>query len=136
MTNHNRALSINITSNNQSGGITAHTVNVNSKYQRQLGDAHRKQFLLSVPRDKEVVIWATMGNEEAHNLASQIFEFLKESQYRLFGEGPLPQIFIQQFYGVRVVVADRTSIEVGLMSESEKMIQPVGGVRMTIPDSF
>jgi hypothetical protein len=111
---------INVTSNYQSGGITAHTVNLNPTYQRKLGNNARKELLQNTPRNKEIVIWATMGSEEAYKLASEIFQFMKGAGYTLFGDGPFPQIFVPALYGMRVRLNERTEIDVGLMDESEK----------------
>jgi hypothetical protein len=40
-----------VTSHNQSGGITARTVNINPNFQRALGDSIREKLLKNVPRE-------------------------------------------------------------------------------------
>ncbi|UZE51147.1 hypothetical protein ONR75_11320 [Rhodopseudomonas sp. P2A-2r] len=124
---------INVTSNYQTGGITAHTVHINSAPQRTMGAEHRNQLIREVPREKEVVIWATSGHEESHNFASEIFNFMKASGYSLYGEGPMPQMFIPQLLGVRIRVEKRAEIDVGLMSESDKRAATAPtGIKMTL----
>jgi hypothetical protein len=112
---------INITSNYQSGGITAHTVNVNPRFQRVLGDDIRKKILQNVPRQKLTVVWATHGDQESFRYANEIFQFLKASGFNLFGDGPHGNIFTQPLYGVTVTPRDdKTEIYIGMLSESEK----------------
>lgn len=67
-----------ITSNNQSGGITAHTVNF-TKPKRELVDLEKQQLLEVIAKypSYKVDIHAVMGNAEAFQYAKQIFDFLK-----------------------------------------------------------
>jgi hypothetical protein len=125
---------VNVTSNYQSGGITAHTVIVNAKPQRQLGPEARTHILETVPTTKEVVVWTTMGHEESLKLATEIFNFMKEAGYRLFGGAPMPQMFIPQLFGLRIrQEKERTEIDVGLMDGSETpTTKSPAGTRMTI----
>jgi hypothetical protein len=112
-----------VNSISQSGGITAHTVNVNPKYQRALGDSIREKLLKNVPRDKLVVVWATHGDQESFRYANEIFQFLKASGFNLFGDAPQGNIFTQPLYGVTVTPQDdKTEIYIGMLSESEKPV--------------
>ena len=111
---------INITSNYQSGGITAHTVNINPTYQRALGDIVRQKLLENIPKDKLAVVWFTSGNEESFRYASEIHQFMKEAGYNVFGNGPTLQIFLEPLYGLRVSVGGNADISVGIMSDAEK----------------
>ena len=124
---------INITSNYQSGGITAHTVNLNAVPQRKLGPQASQQLLREVPIEKEVVVYSTVGHEESFNLACEIYSFMKVSGYRLFGGGPMPQIFFPQLLGMQILVDERAEISVGLMSENDRRpATPSAGIKMTI----
>ena len=68
--------SVNITSHNQSGGITAHTVNVGLP-PRRIDAAFVAQLRQYIPGPAEVDVTAVMGDGEAFDFASQIFEHLK-----------------------------------------------------------
>jgi hypothetical protein len=76
----------NVTSHNQSGGITAHTVNIGPQ-RRDLnspwGAPLKAQILDKIPRDKEIGIVAVMGDVECYELGMQLHTFLKANGYRL-----------------------------------------------------
>jgi hypothetical protein len=91
-----------VTSYNQSGGITANTVNVNRPLQRKLGDDIKSKLIQNVPKDKQTIIWATHGSEESFIFASEMFEFMKKEGFNLFGTAPTNQIFLKPLYGVMV----------------------------------
>ena len=82
-----------VSSINQQGGITAHTVNV-PKIQRKMGQALKKGILAQFPRDKKIVIWSVAGNEETHIFAEEIFRFMNSSGFNLFGNGPTGNVFL------------------------------------------
>jgi len=119
------AHSINVTSYHQSGGITAHTVNVNPRFQRALGDEIRQKLLQNVSRQKLAVVWATNGDDESYRYAAEIFNFLKSNGFNLFGTAPVNNIFTSPLYGVTVNphADDKTDIYVGILSDSEKQIR-------------
>lgn len=75
---------IKITSINQQGGITAHTVNVGAQ-QRSLANMPKlKASLLSdLPRNRPINVEYSMGDAEAGNLAAELYEFLKANGFRL-----------------------------------------------------
>jgi hypothetical protein len=82
----------NVSSINQSGGITAHTVNV-PKLRRVMGD-EMKRGIDRCPRDKVIVVWFVAGDEETHSFAQEIFSFMKAKGFHLFGEGPQGNVFL------------------------------------------
>lgn len=83
----------NVSSINQQGGITAHTVNVPS-VQRGMSEALKSGILAQFPRDKQIVVWSVAGNEETHIFAQQIFQFMKVNGFDMFGDGPTGNIFL------------------------------------------
>jgi hypothetical protein len=68
-----------VTSNNQSGGITAHTVNLGPR-PRHLDDGQRSYFLRTIPKGKTVGVEAE-DNPEAFQYAKEIADFLNSSGY-------------------------------------------------------
>lgn len=84
MFNKNQNQNISITSNNQSGGITAHTVNIGS-VRRQLDAASAQQLLQALPKNKPVKVIAVMGDQEAFAFATQILGHLKANGYQAEG---------------------------------------------------
>jgi hypothetical protein len=80
----NKNQNISITSNNQSGGITAHTVNIGS-IRRQLDAASAQQLLQALPKNKTVKVVAVMGDQEAFAFATQILAHLKANGYQVEG---------------------------------------------------
>jgi hypothetical protein len=110
-----------VTSHNQSGGITARTVNINPKYQRVLGDPIRQKLLDNVPRSKLAVVWVSHGDQESFRYGNEIFQFLRGNGFKLFGDSPQQNIFLQPLYGVTVSPKeDQTEIFIGMLSDSEK----------------
>src|SRR5947209_325888 len=89
----------NVTSTYQTGGITAHTVNFGNP-RRVMGPKLKKQILDEMPRDKQIVIWSVDGNEETHAFATEIFKFMREKGYDLFGEAPFANIFLTPPKGI------------------------------------
>jgi hypothetical protein len=83
----------NVSSTNQSGGITAHTVNVR-KPRRIMSSLLQQSMLRDFPREKQIVVWSISGDEETHSLGQQIFNFLKQNGFQLFGNGPSPNVFL------------------------------------------
>ena len=68
---------ISISSFNQSGGITAHTVNVGAPHRVVDADVKSQLNKLMVGR-KEITVTAVMGDAEAFQFATGIFNYLKE----------------------------------------------------------
>lgn len=78
-----------IISNNQSGGITAHTVNVGTvnmgPQPRMLNDQLAQQLLAAIPQGKLVTVVAVMGDQEAFQFATQVKNFLASREYNVSG---------------------------------------------------
>ena len=71
----------NITSINQTGGITAHTVNLGPTA-RQMSDQLGQQLKQHIPTDKKVTVTAVLGDGEAFGFANQILQWMKSNGYR------------------------------------------------------
>ncbi len=82
-----------VSSTNQQGGITAHTVIV-PKTQRRMGRSLKEGILTTLPRHKQTVVWSVSGNEETQNFAAEIFQFMSENGFSMFGDGPTGNIFL------------------------------------------
>lgn len=109
-----------VTSHNQSGGITAQNVHVNTPTQRVMGESLKAGLLNAVPKNKLVVVWGTMGNHESYVLASEIYAFLKKNGFQLFGDSAQQQMFITPLHGIRVREEEQSfNVEVGLPDGSE-----------------
>jgi hypothetical protein len=113
MFNKNQNQNISVTSHNQSGGITAHTVNVGTQ-PRQLSAASAAQLEAQLPKGKPVSVAAVMGDQEAFSFATQITEYLRSKGYAVDGvsqvvySGPVVGQFIKPTEtGFEVVVGGR-----------------------------
>ena len=113
MFNKDQKQNISITSSNQSGGITAHTVNVGAQA-RQLDANSGAQLQASLPVGKPVSVVAVMGDQEAFAFATQIVAFLRSKGYQVDGvsqvvySGPLAGQFVKPTdAGFEVVVGGR-----------------------------
>ncbi len=87
----------NVTSNNQSGGITAHTVNLGPQA-RNMSDpwaARIKQQINDLPRDKPITVLAVMGDGEAAEFAVQLHAYLKAAGFQMASGGIAQSIFSQ-----------------------------------------
>jgi len=71
----------NISSINQMGGITAHTVNLGPTA-RQMNDQLGEQLKQHVPLDKKVTVVSILGDGEAFGFANQILQWMKSNGYR------------------------------------------------------
>lgn len=90
----------NVTSYGQTGGITAHTVNVARRPPRSLEDGMKAELLQKVPRDKPVSVEAVLGDQEAIHLAQHIMLFLRESGYRFQNEVVIAAAFAGPVTGI------------------------------------
>ena len=76
----------NVTSFNQSGGITAGTVHIGSQ-PRTLSDPQltglKAQILRDVPRTKPITVIALMGDAESYRFGAEIHAFLKANGYNM-----------------------------------------------------
>lgn len=110
-----------VTSHNQSGGITAQNVHVNPQMQRIMGDKLKDGLLRVVPRNKRVVVWSSMGNQESHVFATEIFRFLRRNGFEVFGDSAHQQIFLTPLHGIELREdGENFNINVGLPDGSEK----------------
>ncbi len=96
MFNNNHNHNISVTSNNQLGGITAHTVNIGSP-RRQLDAVSAQHLLQELPKNKPVKVVAVMGDQEAFAFATQILGHLKLNGYQ--AEGVDQAIYSQPVVG-------------------------------------
>ena len=92
-----------VRSDNQSGGITAHTVIIGPT-KRNLdtawGDPLKAQILSNLPRDKELIVMAVLGDAEAGDLALQIHAFLKANGFKLKEDGISQGVFSPTPHGL------------------------------------
>jgi hypothetical protein len=104
---------IRVTSYNQSGGITAHTVNVGPQA-RHLDADGQSQLRKNLPSGASVQIDAAMGDQESYQFASEIKAFLISAGYKVKGVNqcvwnkPVIGQFIEPYGdGFRVVIGGR-----------------------------
>lgn len=78
----NEDKNINISSYNQSGGITAYNVNIGPQ-DRKLTEDFGEQLIQEIEKrpDKEIEILHEMGDGEAYRFAKQVRNFLIEKGY-------------------------------------------------------
>ncbi len=79
--NRRTIINQNVTSYNQSGGITAHTVNVDRRIKRTMTDDFRAGLLRGLPRDKPIQVMGMNGNTESMAFANEIHHFLQGQQF-------------------------------------------------------
>lgn len=76
----------NVNSYNQSGGITAHTLNIGPT-PRKLSDPRseglKAQILRELPRDKPITVIAVLGDGEAIQFAQEIHAFMKAQGFTM-----------------------------------------------------
>jgi hypothetical protein len=88
----------NITSFNQSGGITAQTVNVGPG-KRTLNESVQEQLDNAMIGKKKVTVVAVMGDGEAFQFATEIFDYLKGKNVPLYGGGVVQAAFGRPIIG-------------------------------------
>lgn len=80
----------NVTSHNQTGGITAHTVNMGPP-RRDISAPMcvplKEQIRREIPRDKPITVVAVMGDGEAAEFALQLHGYLKAQGYTMAEAG-------------------------------------------------
>jgi hypothetical protein len=87
----------NVTSYNQSGGITAQQVNIEQP-RRHVDDRLKVKMLNELPRDKPVEVVTVMGDTEAHAFAEEMLQFLKTSGFD--ASGVTQAIFAEPVRGI------------------------------------
>jgi hypothetical protein len=74
-----------VTSYNQTGGITAHTVNLGPQ-PRRMDETLKAQILSEIPRSKPITVAALLGDGEACQFAEELHTFLKNHGFPVTGE--------------------------------------------------
>lgn len=69
-----------VTSHNQSGGITAHTVNL-KPVPRTMNDQIGHKLIKQLPQSAKVIVSAVQGDAEALGFAQQVLHWLKANGY-------------------------------------------------------
>ncbi len=98
-----------ITSHNQMGGVTAHTVNFGPQARQmnsQLGD----QLLQNIPTSAVVRVVAVLGDGEAFGFANQILQWLKSNGYSK-AEGVDQAVYTQPVMGQNINKKSETEYE-------------------------
>lgn len=84
----------NITSNNQTGGITAHTVNVDRRMRRSLTDDLKSGLLDGLSKDRRpIAVMGLNGNTESMAFANEIRSFLKSHGHVMTTDTAMPHMF-------------------------------------------
>jgi hypothetical protein len=103
---------VNVTSNNQSGGITANQVNIGA-IPRNLDDKTQNQLLTIIKKkDEPIDISSVMGDAEAFRYANQINDFLKTQGYSkvdgvsqaIFSKPIIGQFIEKDSIGVKIII--------------------------------
>jgi hypothetical protein len=96
----------NVTSYNQSGGITAGTVNIGPQPRHMESieaSPLKNQLLTNLPRDKPIVVMAVMGDAEAMQFAQEIAKFLNDNHFPLKENGKISQgVFAGPLNGIEL----------------------------------
>ena len=75
---------VNVTSYNQSGGITAGEIHVGEQA-RHITPEVASQLYQHLPKDKKVSITAVMGDQEAFRFANEVKDYLSSKGYTVDG---------------------------------------------------
>jgi hypothetical protein len=96
---------VNVTSINQAGGITANNV-VFAAPQRSLSDPNalplRKQMLEVLAKNKPIAVTAVLGDIESYRFAAEIHSFLKSNGFKMQEDGISQGVFMPPPRGVSV----------------------------------
>jgi hypothetical protein len=91
--NRRTIINQNVTSYNQSGGITAHTVNVDRRIKRTMTDDFRAGLLRGLPRDKPIQVMGMNGNTESMAFANEIHHFLQANNFQMLNDAATWHVF-------------------------------------------
>lgn len=111
----------NISSNGQSGGITANEVNIVPPSQKvTLNDNLKNQILKVLPTDKseKIEIMSVSGNSVSYNLGEQIYKYIKDLGYKNSEHGSqmiFPQPIGIKYFRKNTSISQNFTIEVGLL---------------------
>lgn len=106
-------VSFNISSHNQSGGITAQTVNVGHRPRSIFHSAARdlRQYLLtSIPKAGPWDIVALMGDAEAFGFASEIHQFMRDNGFIMKEQDAVQGVFQRPLRDVTIQHENKTVI--------------------------
>jgi hypothetical protein len=103
---------INITSNYQMGGITAHTVNFGPQA-RQMNERLGEQLKQRIPTSSKVNVVSVLGDGEAFGFANQVLQWLKGNGYAN-AKGVDQAVYEQPVMGQNIVeTADGFEVVIG-----------------------
>lgn len=89
-----------ITSHNQMGGITAHTVNFGQQA-RQMNSKLGDQLKQHIPTSATIKVVAILGDGEAFGFANQVLQWLKSNGYNK-AEGVDQAVYTQPVLGQNI----------------------------------
>jgi hypothetical protein len=110
---------VNVTSLNQSGGITAGTVYIGSvdrSLSNPVFDPLKSQMLANIPRAKSVTVTAVLGDSESFRFAAEIHAFLKANGFTMAENGISQAVFMPPPRGVSM---DDKSVGVNIVIGSK-----------------
>jgi hypothetical protein len=107
--------SVNVTSINQSGGVTAHTVNMGPPPPRQMHDELGAKLKQVVPANSKVAILSVMGDNEAFVYANSVKNWMVRNGYSYvdgvgqiaLGEPRYGQAILQVADGFQLIIGSR-----------------------------
>jgi len=92
-----------VTSHNQSGGITAHTVNLNHRIKRTMSDDFKAGLLRDLKRDRPVQVMGMNGNAESIAFANEIHSFLNVNGFHMMNDTATQHMFFDPpVYNVKI----------------------------------
>ena len=89
-----------VTSHNQQGGVTAHTVNFGPTA-RSMNEQLGEQIKKNIPTSAKIKVTAVLGDGEAYGFANQVFEWLKGNGYSK-AEGVDQAVYSQPVMGQNI----------------------------------
>lgn len=92
---------INVTSYNQMGGITAHSVNFGPQA-RQMNNELGAQLKQHIPTTSKVTVTAVLGDGEAFGFANQILQWMKSNGYENV-DGVNQAVYSQPVVGQNII---------------------------------
>ena len=92
-----------VISHNQTGGITAHTVNVDRRIIRTMNDEMKSGLLRELTKDKPVAVMGMNGNTESMRFANEIHSFLQSNSYQMIADAATWHMFFDPpVYNVKI----------------------------------
>lgn len=98
-----------VISYNQSGGITAHTVNV-ERPQRHIDNNLRNQIRRELPKERPINLTCLLGDSETYQLASEILDFLLSEGFTVVEGGICQSIFSKPVQGLVVEHGEKETL--------------------------